>query len=353
MTDYRRTLAGRRQRWFGLKPLVKTGLSARPLHPLLRVAARLVPGIRAGRLPAPAGLAEVAGTAAGARFVLVDPGRCEIAKEFYWGGGRRPDPADALALDIVTALARRAAVLLDVGAYTGVFTVAAAAANPGLRVHAFEMVPAVVAGLQRNIDRNGIADRVRVHPTGVGASGTRMRVPSGEGGSALPSFYSAHMEFAEGFEVEFLALDDLLAEVDEHAGAGAAGAEADRGRGSAGGPGSGGDAGSGGDRHEGAGAPGQVVMKIDVEGAEDAVLEHGQELLARHRPDILCEVLHGQADGRALEALLAPNGYRWYLVRADDIAARERIVPDPVHRDWLFSARTPAALEADLGRIIV
>ena len=323
MTDYRRTLAGRRQRWFGLKPLVKTGLSARPLHPLLRVAARLVPGIRAGRLPAPAGLAEVAGTAAGARFVLVDPGRCEIAKEFYWGGGHRPDPADALALDIVTALARRAAVLLDVGAYTGVFTVAAAAANPGLRVHAFEMVTAVVAGLQRNVDRNGIADRVRVHPTGVGASGTRMRVPSGEGGSALPCFYSAHMEFAEGFEVEFLALDDLLPlELPE--------VEAE----------------------QRADAPGQVVMKIDVEGAEDPVLAHGQELLARHRPDILCEVLHGQADGRALEALLAPHGYRWYLVRADDIAARERIVPDPVHRDWLFSARTPAALEADLGRII-
>lgn len=235
MTDYRRTLAGRRQRWFGLKPLIKTGLSARPLHPLVRVAARLVPGIQAGRLPAPAGLAEVSGTAAGARFVLVDPDRCEIAKEFYWGGGRRPDPADALALDIVTALARRADVLLDVGAYTGVFTMAAAAANPGLRAHAFEMVPAVVAGLERNIDRNGIADRARVHPTGVGASGTRMRVPSGEGGSALPSFYSAHMEFAEGVEVEFLALDELLAEVEEraeveeHAGAGDAGMDADRG----------------------------------------------------------------------------------------------------------------------------
>lgn len=332
MADYRSTFRGRRQRWFGLKPLVKTALAARPLHPVLRLAARTVPGVRAGRLPAPAGLAEVAGTAAGARFVLVDPARCEIAKEFYWGRGRRPDPADALALDIVTALARTADVLLDVGAYTGVFTVAAAAANPRLRAHAFEMIPAVVAGLERNLERNGIAHRVEVHPTGVGASGMRMRVPSGEGGSALPSFYSASMEFDDGDEVVFTALDDLL---DGAHGGGLDGAID-------GGP-VGGLAAAGRER---------VVMKIDVEGAENAVLAHGQELFARYRPDILCEVLHGQADGRELEALLAPHGYRWYLVREHDLAERTRIAPDPVFRDWLFTARTPAELESDLGRII-
>ncbi|HET9672252.1 MAG TPA: FkbM family methyltransferase, partial [Actinomycetota bacterium] len=75
----------RRQSWFGLKRPVKRFLSLRAPHAILRSVARFVPALRSGRLPAPAGITEVEGQVAGATFVMLDPARCENAKQLYWG----------------------------------------------------------------------------------------------------------------------------------------------------------------------------------------------------------------------------------------------------------------------------
>lgn len=69
-------------------------------------------------------------------------------------------------------------------------------------------------------------------------------------------------------------------------------------------------------------------------------------LLLRRRPDILCEVLAGVADPGALEALLAPHGYRWYLVAEAALEPRERLEPHARFRDWLFTTRERDALVA-------
>jgi FkbM family methyltransferase len=338
--DFRTSLRGRRQSWFGLKPGIKSALASSGIHPVLRASQRLLPGRSIRRLPAPAGLTEVVAEVDGERFVLLDPARCEIAKEIYWGRGRRPVPGDALALDVTTRLAREADVFLDVGAYTGVFTLAALTANPRIHAHAFEMVPAVAEGLVRNLDRNAVTDRAMVHRRGVGELGDRMTVPSGEGGSALPSFYSARLSFREGVEVEFVSLDSLVADVVNAAESGAAGEVA------AGAEPELADAAESQLQTAGeADAQGPVVtMKVDVEGTENTVFAHGQEFLARFAPDILCEVLVEHARPRELEALLAPHGYSYYLVRDEELELRRRITPDPDHRDWLFTTRSPEDL---------
>jgi FkbM family methyltransferase len=298
----------RRQSWFGLKRHAKRFLSLEVPNTVLRGAARFVPPLRSGRLPAPAWLTEVTGRVAGETFVMLDPDRCENAKELFWGEGRRPRAHDRLALDAVAALARQADVFLDVGAYTGLFTLATTAVAPDLRAHAFEIVPAVVETLAANVDRNGVSRRVVVHREGIGEPGRTLRVPTGQGGSALPSFYSSRMAFDEGDEVGFRSLDSIGALIP-------------------------------------AGA--RVVMKIDVEGTEDAVFRHGRQLLATFRPDILCEVLP-EANGETLDELLSPAQLDRYLVTNTRLEARERIEPDPDFRDWLFTARTPEELR-ELG----
>jgi FkbM family methyltransferase len=305
--DYRRSGAGRRQSWFGLKRPVKAAL-ARPVpHALLRLALRLAPGVDRGRLPAPARLREVRGRADGAEFVMVGPDRCEIAKELYWGGGRRPRRADAFAVDLMARLAREADVFLDVGAYTGLFTLVATAANPSIRATAFEIVPAVAEHLERNAVRNDVRDRVEIRRAGVGAPDRTMRVPSGEGGSALPSFYSSRMTFAEGEEIAFVSLDDAFATLPEGT---------------------------------------RVLVKIDVEGTEDEVLGHAGALLARPNVDLLCEVLAGVANEAALHRILSGVGYRTYLLRDADLYAAGSIRASRRYRDWLFTRRTPDALRA-------
>ena len=317
MGDYRRTYLGRRQQWFGLKPAAKRALASPLIHPLLRPATRL-PGITIGRLPAPAHLAEVTGRvrelgvpddeAEAAEFVLLRPDRCEIAKELYWGAGRRPSAADAFALDLMATRAAGGDVFLDIGAYTGIFSLALAAAHPRLHVHGFEMVPAVADAFAANIARNGLAERITLRRTGVGDPDAVLRVPSGDGGSALPSFYSVDMEFSGGTEVSCRSLDGLARQFAPDA---------------------------------------RLLLKVDVEGAENTVFSFGQQLLARHRPEILCEVLLGRAQPRELEALLAPHGYRFYLVRAGMLEHRQRIVPDAGYRDWFFSPAAPQELAAD------
>lgn len=310
--DFRASKTAKKQSWFGLKRHVKRFMSWRVPNAVLRAAARIVPSLRQGRLPSPAYVHEVTAHVDGISFVMLDPARCEVAKELYWGRGRMPRPQDAFALDTVTHLARGADALLDVGAYTGVFSLAGAAANPKLQIHAFEIVPQVAEALEANLRRNGMADRVRIHIEGLGEEGKTMRVPTGEGGSALPSFYSSRMHFEDGVEIPFHSLDSLIELLNGL----------------------------------------RIVMKIDVEGTEDELFRHGQGFLERFRPDMLCEVLDGVADPRTLEGFLSPHGYRFYAVRERTAVAQDRINPDPQFRDWLFSTSAPSELESAGIRIL-
>jgi FkbM family methyltransferase len=306
-TDFRRSTAGRRQSWFGLKALVKRSL-ARPVpHFLMRAAVRFLPGIDRGRLPAPATLDEVGGEADGATYVMLRPDRCEIAKELYWGQGRRPRRADAFAVDLMARLAREADVFLDIGAYTGLFTLVTTAANPNVRAHAFEIVPAVADHLEANVIRNGVRERAEIHRVGVGASGRTMTVPVGEGGSALPSFYSSRMSFEQGVDIPFVSLDDLFGDLPETS---------------------------------------RVLVKIDVEGTEDDVFENATRFLARSHVHILCEVLAGVADEAALNRVLSDAELRAYLVRDSDVYAAASIRANARFRDWLFTRRAPQELRA-------
>jgi FkbM family methyltransferase len=266
----------------------------------------MVPSLQAGRLPAPASVTEVEGRVAGATFVMLDPARCENAKQLYWGGGRRPKADDRLALDTVVALARDADTFLDVGAYTGLFSLAVSVAAPAVQVHAFEIVPAAANALEANLVRNRVDLRVALHREGVGDPDTTLRVPTGEGGSAIPSFLSSRHGATEGELVRFRSLDsvaDLLPHDD------------------------------------------RVVMKVDVEGTEDDVFRAGKSFLTEFRPDVLCEVLP-DADGAVLEDLLSPAQLRWFLVTNTALEAKPSIVPDARHRDWLFTTRQPDDLRA-------
>lgn len=294
----------RRQSWFGAKRHVKTALSHPLVHPLMRTVAPRLPNVSVGRLPAPRELLEVKATVADGEFLMLRPDRCEVAKELYWGEGRRPDPADAFAIDLVVKLCADARTFVDVGAYTGIFTLATLASHADLEAHAFDMVPPVVRMLRANLVRNGFAGRTAVHQAGVGDPTMTARMPSVDSGSALPSFLSSDMEFDDGEDVGFLALDTFTDEV-----------------------------------------TGPVVMKIDVEGGEADVFAHGHSFLAEHRPDMLCEVLP-DADGPRLEELLRPFGYRYYHVGADDVRERSAIAPTPEVRDWLFTTRSPEQLRA-------
>jgi hypothetical protein len=84
----------------------------------------------------------------------------------------------------------------------------------------------------------------------------------------------------------------------------------------------------------------KVVMKIDVEGTENDVFRSGGTFLETFKPDMVCEVLHGVADGEELGSLLSPFGYDYYLIRSDRLEHHTAIAPNPGFRDWFFTTRS-------------
>lgn len=88
-----------------------------------------------------------------------------------------------------------------------------------------------------------------------------------------------------------------------------------------------------------------AVLKIDTETTEHYVLRGARDVVSRHRPWIVCEVLPGQAPEKALPALMGGFGYHFFhLDGADPLVETDVIVGDPTleFMNYLF---TPAPLE--------
>lgn len=217
------------------------------------------------------------------------------ARALFWRG---LGGLEAETLPIFVDLARRSSHFADVGAHTGLYSLTALAANPDIRVTAFEPVDRVAAVLRRNIDLNGWSDRCTIVEAAIGDDdGTaELSIP----GMQLPSsarLTAAHYRDLPGRTVTVPShrLDSI--------------------------------------------APDADLVKIDVEGAEHLVLAGMAAMQAR--PTIVIECLpEGPID--ETESYVEAHGYRRIHLRHDGQHQVERIVPDParVDRNFLLLPRS-------------
>jgi FkbM family methyltransferase len=295
----------RQANWFGVKKYVKAMLGFGPINlvwrPLLR---RFLSPSQCRRLPV--SLPEVDGIVRGHHFTLLEPMRCNIAKELYWGHGRRVKPSEAYALELFCALAEEADVVFDIGANTGLFSIASARSNPKADLHAFEIVPEVFALLYQNVVRNNLLSRIFCHSFGIGVDRFEMVIPSSAPGSSLPIGFSSKDRFAQGTTVGFRSLDSQLPFVRS------------------------------GQR---------VLVKVDVEGTELDILRHGQEFIGTMQPDIVCEILPA-ADGDSVSDYLHRHRYTAYMICDGYLMKAEHVTPDRRYHDWLFTQRSVADMNA-------
>jgi FkbM family methyltransferase len=180
--------------------------------------------------------------------------------------------SDESELALLATLLRAGDVVLDVGANVGLYTLVASrlVGDLGL-VHAFEPAPATADVLQHNLDLNAIRNVV-VHRTAVASSSGRatLRLPvPGEPGLAT-IVGGAGTVVAE---VSTLRLDEFLR------------------------------------AHS---LESVALLKVDVEGAELAVLEGAGELLGDSIRCILFEVLNGSTE---VQSYLAARGFRLHVVQ--------------------------------------
>jgi FkbM family methyltransferase len=168
----------------------------------------------------------------------------------------------------------RGEVFYDIGANLGFFSLLAAHLS-GLhegRVYAFEAAPDNAEAVRRNAELNLIPNVVVIAKAVAARAGRgRLQVVDDQSWSKLAE-YGDHPYTERVIDVELVAIDDLV---------------------------------RGGEL-----AP-PALVKIDVEGAEIAVLEGMRETIERHRPAIICE-LHDTH----VEFVAAMRGHDYRVINA-------------------------------------
>lgn len=231
----------------------------------------------------------------GATFTYAVDNQDPFVRELFWRGLHSAEGASVAAFH---ECARSADVVVDVGAHTGLYTLTALAAMATTRVIAFEPVAANVAMLEANLVANGWQDRCEIRAQAVSnESGTiQVHVPHGD----HPMSASLDVRGFRGLAGELVDVDVTTLDA--------------------------------------ALPPDAVVdvVKIDVEGFEDRVLEGMTATLERCRPVAMVEC---NPDGpvKNVETILRSFGYRFRLLDGTSRPLTDRIVPDAseIYRNFL------------------
>lgn len=182
---------------------------------------------------------------------------------------------------------------LDVGANVGFHSLCASGTFEV--VHAFEPTPATVGRLRRNVELSGLADRVRIHEIALSDQTGRARMaiePRHCGANRIDGTAGGGLDIAT----------DTL------------------------------------DRLDAEGAFEAVdLVKIDVEGHQDAVVRGGRAMLERHRPSLFVEL--GSVPALRSFRSLLPDGYRAMIPSAtSEPRPMGRDAEARSHRDLLFES---------------
>ena len=193
-----------------------------------------------------------------------------------WIAGAAPHGAwlgtlERPALELFVSRLRPSMTVWDIGANVGLYTLPSArAVRPDGRVHAFEPMPRNVRFLRRHIALNRLTN-VEVWEVAVSDRGGTLLMAEGDSPSEF------HADSRGTWMVRAIALDDWLAE---------------------------------------RGGPPPDLVKIDVEGSDDAVLRGGARTWAVHRPGIHLS-LHGERQRQECARLLTSWGYRLSSLEPD------------------------------------
>jgi FkbM family methyltransferase len=239
----------------------------------------------------------------GQTLVLTHAGHDSVSIAVFQGGWAGYEPETS---QLFRKLAARARITLDIGAHVGYFSLLAGFANPSGRVFAFEPLPSLQIRLGENVRANRLTN-VDVVPCGAaertGTAKLFFAPTVVDGGvSSLSAEFASVQGATDSVRVRVVTLDGFA------------------------------------DVHD---LRGVDLVKVDTESTESEVLSGMRGVLNRDHPIVICEVLARWARPQAMEDLLAPMGYRYYLLTDHGPAIRTHIQPHERWRNYLFTSADP------------
>ncbi|KYC40128.1 hypothetical protein WA1_29745 [Scytonema hofmannii PCC 7110] len=225
-----------------------------------------------------------------------------VGNALFWRGLSSWEPE---TIEVFYKLAQKSNLVLDIGANTGLFTMLALSANPNSQVLSFEPVPNTYKQLVSHVKRNGWEERCQIYNKAVSniVGETKFHVPFND----VPLSASLNLQGFRGQEgviidIPVTTIDDVCSK------------------------------------------SGKIdLIKLDVEGFEDKVLEGMEQVLSNSSPTIIVEC---NPDGPvlAVENILSKFGYHFFHLRTEGPVAMDKIVPDQKqlyrnflctpHKDW-------------------
>jgi FkbM family methyltransferase len=207
----------------------------------------------------------------------------QVENSLFWTGYGAEWEGTSLLL--WAHLCRRSRVILDVGANTGTYALAAGAINPSASIHAFEPIERIFQRLKRNVELNG--REIGCH-----------LVALSDRDGMLPMYDSRSVhEYSASFDASMFEGSDYVVRnvravrLDQFA--------------------------------QGIGAADLDLLKIDVERCEPAVLRGmARTFESGARPSIIIEVLDDEIGGE-VQQIIDPLGYALY--RIDELQVVRRI----------------------------
>lgn len=245
-------------------------------------------------------------TFAGRSFLLDAQGGADlVAAQMKDGFYEAPLPMLTMAV-----MARTSGLFLDVGANNGLYSVLACMTQPNVKAIAFEPYPPVLDVLRRNLDLNGLSDRVVVKDLALSDREGRatLYLPDASHGlvETSCSLESTFKAPSGSIEVEKKRLDDIDIDGDV------------------------------------------ALVKVDIEGHEFAFFEGAQSFLSRKQPVIFAEMLPVAAEKFSrIDAILDRLHYYKFRLRPDYAIASQQIEFDPKAWNHAFVPRNKVGIFLD------
>lgn len=219
------------------------------------------------------------------------------AHNFFWCNLKEKD----CTINIFCKIALKSHVIIDIGAYTGYYSVIAGKINNNCKIYAFEPVPEIHKRLKENIKINKLKNVIAEN---LAISNINRRVEI-----SIPNFdsyfFTSEASLNKNFRkntkdqkihcttLEYYANKKNLSNID--------------------------------------------LIKIDIESEEPNALEGMKKILKNQNPILICEVL-GKRSGEDLEKILSQFNYKYFLITNRGLKHKKKIIGDPNYRflNYLF-----------------